>query len=170
MAEEKVTIMGIPQYVKKYGVDGIGKGADRWMIKRQMLDNMRKEIFDMAVMMVGSSVFVDGYDPSDKEKKKLTNILDNANKKWRGICREFAKYKETKDLLDPDDLRKYLEDRNEFLQKKEGVEYVTEEEIEEDIPDETELEPMIANGGVKIEESGETSTEEGQENGSDETD
>lgn len=117
---EQISIMSAEGYMQKYGVKGIGGGADRWMVRRQMLDSMRKEIFDQAVFRIGPQVFSSEYQPTEKEQQKLINILDNAEKKWRRICRIFEMYKETIDLIQPKDLREYLdEDLSAAVQSKE---------------------------------------------------
>ena len=163
MSEQKVAILSVNGYMKKYAIDGIAKGADRQMVRTQMLDAFRREIFDTAVMMVGPQVFSDSYEASEKDKTKLNNILINANKKWKSLCKEFAKYKETEKLIYEEDLMKYMNDRDEFLQEKETTEYVTEEDIEHD-EEESEEEPeeVATSGYVAIAEGGE-------DNGSDET-
>lgn len=107
---EQVSIMSAEGYMQKFGVKGIGEGADRWMIRRQMLEAIRKEIFDMAVFRIGPQVFGQDYQPTEKEQRKLTNILDNAQKKWEKICRIFSRYKETAGLIQAKDLREYLDE------------------------------------------------------------
>ena len=126
---EGVQILSVNGYMKKYAVDGIGKGADRWQIKRQMLDEFRREIFNLSVFRVGAKVFSDEWEGDDEDRRKLENIIDNANKKWRSICKEFEKYKETCGLLKETDLQDYLNDR---------MNLVDETEENEDGSDETE--------------------------------
>lgn len=111
---EGIPILSVNGYMKKYAVDGIGKGADRWQVKRQMLDEFRREIFNQAVFRVGAKVFSDSWEGDDEDRRKLENILDNANKKWKSLCREFAKYRETCGLLEEKDLQEYLNERMEL--------------------------------------------------------
>lgn len=127
---DMVAIMTVNGYMQKYAIDGIGHGADREMIKNQLLDAFRREIFDTAVMMVGPQVFSDSYEATEKDRNKLNNILKNANKKWQSLCKEFAKYRETEKLIYPEDLMKYMNDRNDVLGEKDDVEYVNDEDIE----------------------------------------
>ena len=108
---EQVTIMSVQGYVKKYGVDKIGKGEDRWAVKRQMLDQMRREILDLGVLKIGPHIFSDNYEGTDEERQKLENILKNAQKKWMSLYRVFAQYRETNGLLEPYDLMNYLDER-----------------------------------------------------------
>jgi hypothetical protein len=129
--------------MKKYGVDGIGKGADRKLIKEQLLDAFRKEIFDTSVMMVGPQVFYDNYEASEKDRNKLNNILKNCNNKWKSLCKEFAKYRETCDLIYDDDLMVYMNDRDEALKKKDSTEYYEDLDVEED--------PDIEDGSIIVE-------------------
>lgn len=119
MSQPMVPILSVNGYMKKYAVDGIGKGADKWAVRRQMLDEFRKEIFNLAMCMVGPEVFSDEYVGTDKERKKLENIIDNANKKWRSLCREFEKYRETSGILKETDLQDYLEERLDIANRQE---------------------------------------------------
>ena len=129
---EQIRILSAEDYMQKYGADGIGKGADRWMIRRQMLDAMRKEIFDLAVFRIGPQVFNDEYQPSEKEQQKLINILINAEKKWGKICRIFGMYKETCDLIQPKDLREYLDEDLSEIRKSVTDDISAEKENETD--------------------------------------
>lgn len=138
---EQIQILSVNGYMKKYAVDGIGKGADRWQVKRDMLDEFRREIFDTAMFRLGSVVFSDEWEGNEEERKTLENIIDNANKKWRSICREFAKYRETSGLLKEEDLQEYLEDRMDISKVEDDEEdgiatarMATEEEIEQMMP------------------------------------
>lgn len=108
---QQVNVMKVNGYIQKYGVDGIGKGADKWMIKRQMLENLRKEIFELSVFRIGPQVFSNEYDPSEKDRKKLENILAGAQKKWNAICKIFNKYEGTSGLIEEKDLIEYLDEQ-----------------------------------------------------------
>lgn len=118
MSEQKIPIMTVNGYMKKYAVDGISKGADRWQVKRSMLDEFRREIFNLAICTVGPKVFEGDWDATDEERTKLENIVKNANEKWASVCREFEKYKETSGLLKETDLQDYLEEQYEGLNEK----------------------------------------------------
>lgn len=112
MSQQQIPILSINGYMHKYGVEQIGKeNADRWHVKRAMLDEFRREIFNLSVNAIGPQVFSEDYEGTDKERTKLENILRNANQKWKGVCREFEKYKETSGLLKEEDLMNYLNDR-----------------------------------------------------------
>ena len=129
MSQPMIPILSVNGYVKKYGVDAIGNDkADKWQVRRDMLDEFRREIFNMAMMMVGPEVFSNEYVGTDKERKKLENIVDNANKKWRSVCREFEKYQETSGLLKETDLQDYLEERLDLANQME-IETATDEGV-----------------------------------------
>ena len=126
---DQVVILSVNGYMKKYAVDGIGKGADRWQVKRDILDEFRREIFNLSVMRLGPEIFSNEWQGTDEDRKKLENILDNARKKWKSLCKEFAKYKETSDLLYENDLQEYLEGRMTLADNKpEEEEAVNDEE------------------------------------------
>lgn len=101
---EQVVVMNAEQYFKKYAVDGIGKGADRWMIKRQLVDAFKKEMFGLIAIRVKKR---DDIPPEqDIEAMHTTRmVIRDSAKKWRKICAMFAQYKETANLLTEDDIR-----------------------------------------------------------------
>lgn len=107
--QEQVTILTAEQYFKKYGVDGIGKGADRWMIKRQLIDAFRKEIFGLVAMRT-KKLYNSLPPEGDPEASKIAkNVIHDATRKWVKLCKMFAMYKETANLLKEDDLKLYDE-------------------------------------------------------------
>lgn len=108
---DQIIILSVNGYMKKYAVDGIGKGADRWQVKRDMLDEFRREIFNLSVSKLGPKIFSNEWEGSDEDRKILENILNNAKKKWKSLCKEFAKYRETSGLIEEKDLQEYLEGR-----------------------------------------------------------
>lgn len=107
--QEQVIVMSAEQYFKKYAVDGIGKGADRWMIKRQLIDAFRKEIFGLVSMRTKKQL--DGiYAEGDPEAERIArNVIHDATRKWIKLCGMFAKYKETAGLINEKDLKLYDE-------------------------------------------------------------
>lgn len=136
---QHVNVMSVGDYIQKFGIDGIGKGADRWMIKRQMLDTLRKEILELSLFRIGPEVFSDEYGPDEKNRKKLENILEGAQKKWNSICKIFNQYQETAGLIEEKDLKEYLNERmkmNNDISRREETE--DEEEEENNGSDETE--------------------------------
>lgn len=102
---EQVVVMTAEQYFKKYAVDGIGKGADRWMIRRQLIDAFQKEIFGL-VAMRAKKKFEDIPPEGDPEALRIAhNVIKDATKKWIKLCNMFAMYNETKGLIGPNDLK-----------------------------------------------------------------
>lgn len=127
---EFVQVMTMKDYFNKYAIEGLVKnGASKTAVKEQLLDAFRRETFNTASIMVGSQVFNDKYEASDKDKQKLNNILKNTNKKWKSLVKEFAKFKETCGFLTEDDFMKYMNDRTEYLTKANNTEYVSDEDI-----------------------------------------
>ena len=108
---EQITVLSAEQYFKKYAVDGIGKGADRWMIKRQLVDAFRKEIFGLITMRVKKSIgsVYDIPDEDPEASRIAKNVIHDTTMKWKKLCGMFAKYKETAGLIDIKDLKLYDE-------------------------------------------------------------
>lgn len=107
--QEKIEIMTAEQYFRKFGVDGIGKGADRWMVKRQLIDAFRKEIFSLVALRTKKN-FEDIPPEGDPEASRIVkNVIHDTTMKWKKLCKMFSQYKETANLLDPFDLKLYDE-------------------------------------------------------------
>ena len=113
MAEQMVPIRSVKGYIKEFAIEAIGKKhADPDLVKQQILDAFHKEIFGQLMMKFGDpellAIDVSAVDP--ETKRQVDNILSNSVRKWKRLCIEFAKYKETYNLLMPSDLMVTLED------------------------------------------------------------
>ena len=110
---EMLRIRKAEEYFEEYGRNGIGKGADRWMIKRQLIDAFHKEIFGL-VAMRAKKTFQNGIPPVGHPEaiRIAKSIVHDVQKKGEKLCRMFAQYRETSNLLEIDDLKM---DENEIL-------------------------------------------------------
>ena len=113
MAEQMVPIRSVKGYIKEFGIEAIGKKhADPDLVKQQILDAFHKEIFGQLMMKFGDPELlafdISAVDP--ETKRQVDNILANSVRKWKRLCIEFAKYRETFNLLHPSDLMVTLED------------------------------------------------------------
>lgn len=137
MAEQMVTVRSVSGYLKEFGIEAIGKKhADPDLVKQQILDAFQKEIFGQLTMKFGDPEMlakdISTVDP--ETKRQIDNILSNSVRKWKRLCIEFSKYRETFNLLQPSDLMVTLEDivkaqtgENEVLDENEAAEVVTTE-------------------------------------------
>ena len=113
MSETFAPIRSVKNYIYEFGVDAIGKKkADPQLVKQQILDAFRREIFDQLAMKFGDPELLakDISEVDPEKKRQVDNILSNSVRKWKRLCIEFAKYKETYNLLFPSDLMVSLED------------------------------------------------------------
>ena len=91
--------MSANEFFEEYGRDGIGKGADKWMIRRQLIDAFQKEMFGLVKLRTKN------LDPDSPEiTEVLRSVTSETQKKWVKLCKIFSQYKETRDLLKIDDL------------------------------------------------------------------
>lgn len=112
MAEHMVPVRSVKGYIKEFGIEAIGrKHADPDLVKQQILDAFHKEIFGQLMMKFGDpQLLAEDVSKVDPEtKRQVDNILSNSVRKWKRLCIEFAKYKETFNLLQPSDLMVTLE-------------------------------------------------------------
>ena len=70
---------------------------------------------------------ISAVDP--ETKRQVDNILSNSVRKWKRLCIEFSKYKETYNLIQPSDLMVTLED----IVKAQTEGYVGTDEEDEDL-------------------------------------
>ena len=127
MAEHIVPIRSVTNYVKEFGIEAIGKKhADPKLVKQQILDAFHKEIFGQLTMKFGDPELLakDVGEVDPETKRKVDNIISNSVRKWKRLCIEFSKYRETYSLLQPSDLMVTLED----IVKAQTEEPVSEEE------------------------------------------
>lgn len=102
---EMLQIRSTEGYFEEYGRNGIGKGADKWMIRRQLIDAFHKEIFGLVAMRAKKRF--DHIPPEgDPEAIRIVkSVVRDTQRKWEKLCAMFAAYQETSGLLEIDDLR-----------------------------------------------------------------
>lgn len=113
MATEIVPIRSIQQYLREFGYEAIVKNhADRGLVKEQIIDAFQKEIFGQIVFKYKDAALLSRPDEQIDEKTRegVRHILSNAKWKWKRVCAEFNKYRETKDLISEDELLFRLKD------------------------------------------------------------
>lgn len=137
MAETFYPVRSVKGYFKEFAVEAIGnKHADPDIVKHQILDAFQKEIFNQLTSKFGDPALlakdISSIDP--ETKRQVDNILSNSVRKWKRLCIEFAKYKETFNLLFPSDLMISLEDivkiqtgEDETVSDEEAADIVTTE-------------------------------------------
>ena len=129
MSEYMVPIRSVKGYLKEFAIEAIGKQkADPNLVKQQILDAFHKEIFGQLTMKFGDPELLDmdiqKVDPDTK--RQVDNILSNSVRKWKRLCIEFAKYKETYNLIFPSDLMTTLE---EIVGAQTGENEIVNEEV-----------------------------------------
>lgn len=107
---EMVRIRSAEDYFREFGQDGIGKGADRMLVRRQLIDAFHKEIFGLVAMRAKKN-FEDIPKEGDPEATRIArNVVKDETRKWIKLCRMFEQYKETSGLLRHDDITLDIED------------------------------------------------------------
>ena len=120
MPSEIVPIRSIQQYIKEFGYDAlVVKRADRGLVKKQIMDAFEKEIFGQLMLRYKDVTILSRPEEEIDEKTRLgvRHILSNSKWKWKRLCSEFSKYRETRDLIYPDELMLNLQDIVKILEK-----------------------------------------------------
>lgn len=101
---ERVVVKSAEQYFREFAENGIGKGMDRTLVRRQLIDAFHKEIFGLVAMRAKKN-FDDIPQEGDPEAIRIAqNVIKDETKKWIKLCKMFAMYKETANLLRYDDI------------------------------------------------------------------
>ena len=102
--KEMVRIRSVDEYFDEYARNVIGKGADRMMIRQQLIDAFQKEIFGLVAMRTKKQ-FNDIPKEGDPEALRIAqNVVKEETKKWISLCKRFEMYKETSGLLHHNDI------------------------------------------------------------------
>lgn len=102
---EMTQVLSAEQYFDKYARNGIAKGLDRILVKNQLIDAFRKEIFGL-ITLRAKKQFDDIPPKDDPEAQRIArNVVKDTMNKWRKLVAMFEKYQETSGLLTVDDLK-----------------------------------------------------------------
>ena len=145
---EMIRIRSIKEYFQEFAVDGIGKGQPVDLVKEQILDAFRKEIFDQIMWKLK----VDDISKAEETPENHTiveNIMKNSYKKWLGVIKLFNRYRETLNILKPEDLQ-LLDEQRETYDPLDGFD--DEEENEEETEDEEDIPEDSGEDAVREEE------------------
>ena len=104
--KEMVQVLRAEDYFQTFGVNGIGKGAKKELVKKQLIDSFRKEIFGIVAMRAKKS-FDEIPKEGDPEAIRIVqNVIHDETRKWIKLCDMFARYVETQGVIAYDDLSK----------------------------------------------------------------
>lgn len=102
--KEYLQVLRAEDYFETYGRNGIGKGMDRTLVRRQMIDAFRKEIFGLVAMRAKKN-FNEIPPEGDPEAIRIAkNVIKDETRKWIKVCKMFEKYVETRGLLSYEDI------------------------------------------------------------------
>ena len=142
--EQMIQIRSVKQYFNDFLVEGLKHNehptsADILMIKQQMLDAFRKEIFEQVYDKLGPDAENLTLDELGS-MEKVQNILKNSFRKWKRLCIICSEHG-LGGLFNLEDLRNVLEDKTE----DDPTEIVYGEDEGEDVTDQLEETPVYLN-------------------------
>lgn len=106
-----VTVLRAEDYYETFVRNGIEKGLNRTLVRMQLIDTFRKEIFGLVAVRARKSF--DGIIPPEGDPEALRiakNVIRDETKKWIKLCRMFDANPETSGLIRYDDLTIETED------------------------------------------------------------
>lgn len=108
---EVVNTSSAEWYFEKYGREAIYKEkADPKMVKSQLVDAFRKEIFGL-VAMRAKKQFDDIPPEGDPEALRIArNVVKDTTRKWKKLVDMFNKYRETSGVIAYSDISLIPED------------------------------------------------------------
>jgi hypothetical protein len=84
-------------------VSGIKEKASKEIIKNNLVEHFRKELFDQIMFRMGVDDIADA-QRTPKNEKILGSLLANTIKRWKSLIKECNKYKESYNLISEHDL------------------------------------------------------------------
>lgn len=129
MAEQFIPIRSVKGYFKEFCVEAlVKKKGDRNLIKNQLIAAFKDELFNQFSMKLGDPQILAKDDSlvDPETKKTVDNILSNTVRKWKRLCIECQKYRETCNWIFPSELMTNLEDTVKALTEGENT---TDEEV-----------------------------------------
>ena len=129
MAEQFIPIRSVKGYFKEFCVEALVKRkGDRNLIKNQLIAAFKDELFNQFSMKLGDPQILAKDDSlvDPETKQKVDNILSNTVRKWKRLCVECQKYRETCNWIFPSELMTNLEDTVKALTEGENT---TDEDV-----------------------------------------
>lgn len=129
MAEQFIPIRSVKGYFKEFCVEAfVKKKGDRNLIKNQLIAAFKDELFNQFSMKLGDPQILAKDDSlvDPETKQKVDNILSNTVRKWKRLCVECQKYRETCNWIFPSELMTNLEDTVKALTEGENT---TDEDV-----------------------------------------
>lgn len=91
------------QYWNDYIIRGLSRKQSKQMIRSSILDAFQKEIFGLICMRCKVGDWKD-IEETPENKRIVENATKQAQNKWISLCIMCAQYKETRDLIKPNDI------------------------------------------------------------------
>lgn len=129
MAEQFIPVRSVKGYFKEFCVEAlVKKKGDRNLIKNQLIAAFKDELFNQFSMKLGDPQILAKDDSlvDPETKQKVDNILSNTVRKWKRLCVECQKYRETCNWIFPSELMTNLEDTVKALTEGENT---TDEDV-----------------------------------------
>lgn len=148
-----IQIRSVKQYFNDFIVEGLKNNksiseSDVLMIKRQILDAFRKEIFEQIAFRIGPEAATMKKDDLAK-LDTVNNILVNSFRKWKRLCIICSEHG-LGNLFQLEDLRRVLDE-----QEDDPQEIIYGEDPGEDVTDKLDEEPVYLYGPISVEEDNE---------------
>lgn len=106
---EMVKVLRAEDYFETYGRNGIGKGMDRTLVRRQLIETFRKEIFGLVALRAKKN-FDEIPKEGDEEALRIArNVIKDETRKWIKLCKMFEMYVETRGLIRYEDISEEIE-------------------------------------------------------------
>ena len=96
----QVIIRTKEQFWKDYVLEGISKKLSKEQIKANLLNAFRGELFGQITMASPEGLI----NADDQTKRKVSNIIKQSGNKWKSLCMECNKYRETRGMIKPSDV------------------------------------------------------------------
>lgn len=108
---DQVVIMPVEKCFDEYVRGGLVMKKPKYEIKKELVDAFCEEMYQLMRFRLN----VDDLrlaPPTPKNKMKVENVAKQTFKRWVKLCYICRQYRETRDLIQPEDLKWEEEDRD----------------------------------------------------------
>ena len=100
---DQVTVRRIADYWDEFIKDGLAKGLKKEDIRNKLVDAFRKEMFGLMTMRLKVEDLREA-PQTEKNMRKIETVTRETFRKWNNLCALCRRFRETKDLIRPEDL------------------------------------------------------------------
>lgn len=101
---DRVDVRKLSEYWDKFIVDGIRKNERKEDIRNQLVEAFREEMFGLMKFRLKVDDLREA-PQTEKNMRKVETVARETFKRWNQLCNHCRRFKETRDIIHPEDLK-----------------------------------------------------------------